>query len=553
MIKVDSIKPRFGRRSGGTIITVAGQNFGFAGAEAIVRVNGVPCQKSYHLTTAGAQGVGVRGPNQESNVYCITPYGEGTELSVTVEAPSGPTDSPYNIRMPSNRKGWQSFETTSESCINEVNRGFTYAGHDWAWATFVEQPFAFVGTTTMSVAVDDNSGNIYIAGRLAGAGVSVIVEKGAAPVQEQNRISCRNTAMVSCGYLVELNPAGKFLWFATVETASSATATAITSISVDSTGMDSQPMIYFSGWLTAAATSNIPLNIVGVPVAVVPSAQNVGASTNVQNFIGKIDGAGTGKWIRTIYRCSGTATAFSACETAGHAGESFSQAPLISTYRASTSHIINQHTKGDAPSNDYILGTPRDNGGVYVATTIYCTNADFWTPTGDINVDYKPTGVPANSEYAQVGRCTAAGAINVLIKYDSLGNSQWARQMQDFSTVTTSATHFVTALVAQNDAVYVSHRAARTTANASPGYYDTCAWSTKTSGLGSTNPYCNSANRPANAQDFATDSVTVAAINFASASSRVISFLAAYSAAGVLKWSKEIIPSSFQLVGGGVS
>lgn len=46
-MRVTRILPRFSRRTGGATITVIGENFGLSGSQPIVRINNVPCQRTY--------------------------------------------------------------------------------------------------------------------------------------------------------------------------------------------------------------------------------------------------------------------------------------------------------------------------------------------------------------------------------------------------------------------------------------------------------------------------------------------------------------------------
>jgi hypothetical protein len=45
-VKVNRVLPRFGRRTGGSVMTVIGENFGLAGSQPIVRINGKRCQRT---------------------------------------------------------------------------------------------------------------------------------------------------------------------------------------------------------------------------------------------------------------------------------------------------------------------------------------------------------------------------------------------------------------------------------------------------------------------------------------------------------------------------
>merc|ERR1719163_1034869 len=47
-VKVTRVLPRFGRRTGGSIVTVIGENFGLSGSNPIVRINGRACQRTYY-------------------------------------------------------------------------------------------------------------------------------------------------------------------------------------------------------------------------------------------------------------------------------------------------------------------------------------------------------------------------------------------------------------------------------------------------------------------------------------------------------------------------
>ena len=50
-IKINTIYPRFARRSGGAIITVTGENFGLHGSDTILRVNGRPARSCRYPPT----------------------------------------------------------------------------------------------------------------------------------------------------------------------------------------------------------------------------------------------------------------------------------------------------------------------------------------------------------------------------------------------------------------------------------------------------------------------------------------------------------------------
>ena len=70
IIKIKTIYPRFARRSGGTMVTVTGENFGLSGSSTILRVNGKPARSCSYPTTEFIAG-NAPPPTSELEKHCI--------------------------------------------------------------------------------------------------------------------------------------------------------------------------------------------------------------------------------------------------------------------------------------------------------------------------------------------------------------------------------------------------------------------------------------------------------------------------------------------------
>ena len=110
----------------------------------------------------------VMGPEQQDTLVCTVPEavrGVATrDLAVTVEATSGPAHSPYGVQMKAGLKGWEDASVAGVSCISEQSRGFAYGAHDFEWASSLRGPAGGGSVQTTSLAVDTNSGEIYVTG-----------------------------------------------------------------------------------------------------------------------------------------------------------------------------------------------------------------------------------------------------------------------------------------------------------------------------------------------------------------------------------------------------
>ena len=90
--RVTSISPKFARQTGGATITVYGENFGYPGSPATVRIGGLACQQtSYTYDTVET---GNLGPLNHKRLVCTTPVSRGFDHSVTVTAQSSSLASP---------------------------------------------------------------------------------------------------------------------------------------------------------------------------------------------------------------------------------------------------------------------------------------------------------------------------------------------------------------------------------------------------------------------------------------------------------------------------
>ena len=92
-VKVTRVMPRFGRRTGGSIVTVIGENFGLSGSNPIVRINGRACQRTYYAPSVVRDhseyelysSDGTVG-NRIANMYALTGTGDNV---VGASSPAG--------------------------------------------------------------------------------------------------------------------------------------------------------------------------------------------------------------------------------------------------------------------------------------------------------------------------------------------------------------------------------------------------------------------------------------------------------------------------------
>ena len=73
-VKVTRVLPRFGRRTGGSIVTVIGENFGLAGSNPIVRINGRACQRTYYAPSVTRDESEYQ--TESANTYALTGTGD---------------------------------------------------------------------------------------------------------------------------------------------------------------------------------------------------------------------------------------------------------------------------------------------------------------------------------------------------------------------------------------------------------------------------------------------------------------------------------------------
>merc|ERR1711959_195407 len=130
-VRVKTVTPRFARRTGGAKITVTGDNFGLPGSTPIISVGGRMCQRTEFVDDAYSGSV--KGPVLDTTLICTTPVNEGFDKGVVVQANSGSTDSPYQVRQAADRTRWENKGTTATSCNSDDTHGFEFASHDFTW------------------------------------------------------------------------------------------------------------------------------------------------------------------------------------------------------------------------------------------------------------------------------------------------------------------------------------------------------------------------------------------------------------------------------------
>lgn len=103
--RVTAVSPKFARQTGGATITVYGENFGYPGAPATVRIGGLACQQTRY--TSDTITTGNLGPVNHNRLICTTPVSRGFDHSVTVTAQSSSLASPYSVRENALRTKWE--------------------------------------------------------------------------------------------------------------------------------------------------------------------------------------------------------------------------------------------------------------------------------------------------------------------------------------------------------------------------------------------------------------------------------------------------------------
>ena len=124
-VKVTRVLPRFGRRTGGSIVTVIGENFGLAGSNPIVRINGRACQRTYYAPSVSRDesGFDVYNNGGTANMYALT--GTGDNVVGASNAAGNALVNAYNSATDSMKQQYP------EHCWNGMlddgtNTGFNY-------------------------------------------------------------------------------------------------------------------------------------------------------------------------------------------------------------------------------------------------------------------------------------------------------------------------------------------------------------------------------------------------------------------------------------------
>jgi hypothetical protein len=146
-VVVSAVKPRYIRKSGGTLMTIIGENFGLTRSEPIIKIDGQICKQrsvDQHSVT-------------QTMLKCESPPkkegSDGTDVSVTVTAFA------YNQQ--------DEYESSSTNCITAAARKLSYFGHDVVWYKhiYVTGERKTVSTVTIaSVATNRNTGAVYVCG-----------------------------------------------------------------------------------------------------------------------------------------------------------------------------------------------------------------------------------------------------------------------------------------------------------------------------------------------------------------------------------------------------
>jgi hypothetical protein len=195
----------------------------------------------------------------------------------------------------------------------------------------------------------------------------------------------------------------------------------------------------------------------------------------------------------------------------------------ISSFRPSTSQIINYQTQSDNPSAVPVKPYLKDNGGIFLAGTISGSGlVDF----GYESQVYSNAPESAGGERSTI---TVAALTGFVTKYDDNGRVLWSRvfSADGNSAITAMATGSkVTDVSAMNDRVYVVGY------QAGALYFQSCQFRTHSGGSGDT----LSENREC----------AVSSTNYAALASQNAAgvFAVAYDASGVVQWIKNYAGST---------
>jgi hypothetical protein len=223
---------------------------------------------------------------------------------------------------------------------------------------------------------------------------------------------------------------------------------------------------------------------------------------DVKAVLAKYTGNGAVLWASPILHATGSFTDLS-----------------MSSFRPSTSKIINYQTQSDNPSAVPVKPYLKDNGGIFLAGTITTTAA------GSLNFGYESSVYSNNPSSSAAGQQSiiafgAAAENGFVTKYDDEGRVLWSRVFSGSnSQLATAAGTKVADVSAMNDRVYaVGYQAGAV-------HFQSCQFRTHSGGSAddlSENRECG----------FTT-------ADFASISSNAGVFVVAYDASGVVQWIKN--------------
>ncbi len=187
----------------------------------------------------------------------------------------------------------------------------------------------------------------------------------------------------------------------------------------------------------------------------------------------------------------------------------------LSSFRPSTSQIINYQTQSDNPSDVPVKPYLKDNGGIFLSGTI--------SGAGAVTFGYESQVYSNTVPATEVSTFTAAALTGFVTKYDHDGRVLWARALSGANNAISAmpANSMVVDVSAMNDKVYVVGY------QAGALHFQSCQFRTHSGGSGDT----LSENRECaiNTANF----VALASGNAAGV------FAVAYDASGVVQWIKN--------------
>jgi hypothetical protein len=191
----------------------------------------------------------------------------------------------------------------------------------------------------------------------------------------------------------------------------------------------------------------------------------------------------------------------------------------ISSFRPSTSQIINYQTQSDNPSAVPVKPYLKDNGGIFLSGIVDAAGAVTFGYESQVY-----SSNPSSSSSGQTSTITVAALTGFVTKYDENGRVLWARVFSSSgsSIAQLAAGSKVTDVSAMNDRVYVVGYQAGAT------HFQTCQFRTHSGGSGDE----LSENRECSPNDSA-NYVALASGNGAGI------FAVAYDASGVVQWIKN--------------